>query len=224
MKRSLTLLYIVLLCATTAFDSGDFSQGSPYYTLFKGDVEIGLMNQMHYDAVAIGNHEFDFGIDNLARLIRKLNCPVVCANYDFTGTPCEGLVKPYIILRRKGVKIGVFGLSTILDGLVDHKNYQQTRYLDPVETARRVAKELKEKQKCDLVICISHLGWGITAITDQQMIAGTTGIDLVLGGHSHTFLTKLGYAPNAQGKLIPVDQNGKHAIYVGKMILKLNKK
>lgn len=206
------------------FDSGDFSQGSPYYTLFKGDVEVELMNQMHYDAVAIGNHEFDYGLDNLARLIKKLKCPVVCANYDFTGTPCEGLVRPYIILHRKGIKIGVMGLSTVLDGLVDHKNYQQTRYQDPVEVAQRVSKELKEKKKCDLVICISHLGWGTRTTSDQDVSRGTKYIDLILGGHSHTYLPTLEQVSNAQGRPVYVDQNGKHAIYVGKMSLEMSKK
>src|SRR3712207_941283 len=99
-------------------DSGDFSQGSSYYTLFKGDVEIGLMNQMDYDAVTIGNHEFDFGLENMARIFRMAKFPIVCANYDFTGTVIEGLVKPYITLRRNGVKIGIFGLSPKLEGLV----------------------------------------------------------------------------------------------------------
>ena len=100
------------------FDSGDFSQGSSYYTMFKGDVEIGLMNKMGIDAATIGNHEFDFGVENMARLFKMANFPVVCANYDFAGTPLEGVVKPYVILKRKGVRIGVFGLSPELDGLV----------------------------------------------------------------------------------------------------------
>ena len=101
------------------FDSGDFSQGSPYYTLYKGDVEVGLMNQMGIDAATIGNHEFDFGLENMARVFRQANFPIVCANYDFTGTPVEGLVKPWVVLKRNGVKIGVFGLSPMMDGLVD---------------------------------------------------------------------------------------------------------
>ena len=104
------------------FDSGDFSQGSPYYTLFKGDVEVGLMNRMGYDAGTIGNHEFDFGLENMARVFGKLNFPVVCANYKFSQYGLDKLVKPYIILKRKGLRIGVFGLSPELDGLVDRKN------------------------------------------------------------------------------------------------------
>ena len=201
------------------FDSGDFCQGSPYFSLFKGDVEVGLMNMMHYDAGTIGNHEFDFGLDNMARIFKKLNYPIVCANYDFTGTELAHIVKPYVILKRKGLKIGVFGLSPQLDGLVDVKNYKTTKYLDPVKTAKEMGELLKNKEKCDLVICISHLGWLKRGMSDQKMIAGSRGIDLVLGGHSHTYFKTLRYTKNLDGKEIPVDQNGKHAIYVGKMIL-----
>lgn len=135
------------------FDSGDFSQGSPYYSIFKGDVEIDLMNQMRYDAATIGNHEFDYGMENMARLFRRANFPIVCANYDFTGTPCEGLVKPYVIIKRKGVKIGVFGLAPELDGLVEKKSCAGVRFLNPVEVANRVARELegrKEVRPCGL--------------------------------------------------------------------------
>ncbi len=205
------------------FDSGDFSQGSPYYTMFKGDVEVGLMNQMHYDAVTIGNHEFDFGLENMVRLFKKANFPIVCANYDFKGTELEKLVKPYIILKRNGLKIGVFGLGPKLDGLVVKANYGPLVYNDPVACAQKVINELKAK-KCDLIICISHLGWNIEGVSDEEVIAGTRGIDLVLGGHSHTYLNKLEYVKDLDGKMIGVDQNGKHAIYVGKLVLDMKKK
>ena len=205
------------------FDSGDFSQGSAYYSLFKGDVEVGLMNRMHYDAVAIGNHEFDFGMDNMARLFCMANFPIVCSNYDFTGTPCEGLVKPYVVLKRKGIRIGVFGLSPELNGLVDAKNYGQTKYLDPIETAHKTVEKLRQQEKCDLVILISHLGWQEEGIGDQMLIAQTHGIDLVLGGHSHTYFDTLRYVKNKDGREIPVDQNGKHGIWVGKMNLTMSK-
>lgn len=118
------------------FDSGDFCQGSPYFTLFKGDVEVGLMNLMHYDAGTIGNHEFDFGLDNMIRMFKNLNYPIVCANYDFAGTELKKIVKPYIILKRKGLKIGVFGLAPKLDGLVVKANYGPLKYLDPIEYAQ----------------------------------------------------------------------------------------
>lgn len=205
------------------FDSGDFSQGSPYYTMFKGDVETGLMNRMGYDAGTIGNHEFDYGMDNMARLFRSLNFPIVCANYDFSGTVLEGVVKPYTILKRKGLKIGVFGLCPKLEGLVDGKNYGSIRYLDPVQKATEMVAVLK-REKCDLIICLSHLGWDIGGEDDAYMIERTEGIDLVLGGHSHSYLEQIAYVNNKAGKPVPVDQNGKHALFVGKIKLNIQKK
>lgn len=198
------------------FDSGDFSQGSPYYTLFKGDVESGLMNLMHYDAGTIGNHEFDFGLENMARVFRSLNFPIVCSNYKFHEYDLDRIVKPYVILRRKGIKIGVFGLGPQLDGLVDHKNYRSTEYLDPVTTAQQMADLLRRKG-CQFVICLSHLGWEESGMGDQEVISHTRGIDLVLGGHSHTYFKTLRYVNNLDDKPVPDDQNGKSALFVGKM-------
>lgn len=198
------------------FDSGDFSQGSAYYTLYKGDVESGLMNLMHYDAGTIGNHEFDFGLDNMARVFRRLNFPILCANYDFTGTELDGLVKPYVILKRKGLKIGVFGLCPELDGLVDHKNFEPIRYHDPIAAAREMVQTLRTKH-CDLIICLSHLGWKIEEVSDDDVIVAVEGIDLVLGGHSHSYFRQMQYVKDPAGREVPVDQNGKHAVYVGKI-------
>lgn len=199
------------------FDSGDFSQGSPYYTLYKGDVEVGLMNLMRYDAVAIGNHEFDFGVENMARLFKKADFPIVCANYDFTGTALEGVVKPYVVLKRGGLRIGVFGLSPQLDGLVMAKTCAGVKYNDPVKAANDVAKLLKEREKCDIVVCLSHLGWDIIGIDDTELMRQTRNIDIVLGGHSHSYFNALEYVENLDGRKIPNDQNGKHGIYVGKI-------
>lgn len=207
------------------FDSGDFSQGSPYYTLFKGDVEIGLMNLMGYDAATIGNHEFDFGLENMARLFRMAKFPIVCSNYDFTGTCLEGLVKSYIILKRKGVKIGVFGICPKMEGLVAADNYKGVKYLDPVAKTHEMGEFLKNKEKCDVVVCLSHMGWNIKPdVDDEQIIAGSHDIDLVLGGHSHTYFKDLQWVKNSEGKLVPDDQNGKHAIYVGKIMLTIQNK
>lgn len=207
-------------------DSGDFSQGSPYYTMFKGDVEVGLMNIMGYDAATIGNHEFDFGLENMARIFRLAEFPIVCANYDFTGTPVEGLVKPYITLKRKGLRIGIFGVSPKLKGLVDENKCKGVAYLDPVATADSIATVLREKEKCDLVICLSHLGWMLMPPDpdDQQLIARSHDIDVVLGGHSHTYLQQLQFVDNANGRLIADDQNGKNAIFVGKLTVNMSKK
>ena len=190
------------------FDSGDFCQGSPYYTLFKGDVESGLMNMMHYDA------------GTMARVFKRLNFPIVCANYRFHEYGLDKIVKPYVIIKRNGLKIGVFGLSPRLDGLVDHKNYRSTEYLDPVKTAQETADLLKKKH-CDLVVCISHLGWEEKGMGDQEVISRTRGIDLVLGGHSHTYFRQLRYVDNLDGKPVADDQNGKSGIYIGKMKITL---
>lgn len=205
-------------------DSGDFSQGSPYYTMFKGDVETELMNIMGYDAATIGNHEFDFGLDNMARLFKKVNFPIVCANYDFTGTVVEGLVKPYVVIKRKGVKIGIFGLSPKLEGLVMASTCAGVKYLDPIKTANAVADKLKNEEKCDVVICLSHLGWDEAGLNDMEMMAKTRNIDLVLGGHSHSYFKTLNHVRNLDGKDVPNDQNGKHGIFVGKITLSLEKR
>lgn len=205
------------------FDSGDFSQGSGFYTLFKGEVEVGLMNYMGYDAVTIGNHEFDYGLENMARLFRMANFPIVCSNYDFTGTPCEGLVKDYIILHRNGLKIGVFALGAPMKGLVSNRNCQGVVFLDPAETARKYVDLLRKKEKCDVVICLSHLGWQISEYPDEKFIREIEGCDLVLGGHTHTYMPTLEYAPDKTGKMIPDDQNGKHGVFIGKIVLDFEK-
>ena len=205
------------------FDSGDFSQGSGYYTLFKGEVEVGLMNEMGYDAATIGNHEFDFGLDNMARIFRMAKFPIVCSNYDCTGTVLQDLVKPYIALERKGVKIGVFGLAPALKGLVFDGNCEGITFLDPIETAQKYIDILRKQEKCDLVICLSHLGWYDSEYPDEEFMKGVEGCDLVLGGHTHTYMKELEYAPDKTGKLIPNDQNGKHGAFIGKLVLNLEK-
>ena len=205
------------------FDSGDFSQGSGYYTLFKGEVEVGLMNEMHYDAATIGNHEFDFGMDNMAKLFRMATFPIVCSNYDCRGTVLEGLVKPYIVIKRQGVKIGVFALAPKLKGLVSDNNCKGLAYLDPAETAQKYIDILRKQEKVDIVICLSHLGWEISEYPDEKFIRQIEGCDLVLGGHTHTYMSKLEYTPDKTGKMIPVDQNGKGGVFVGKLVLSLQK-
>lgn len=205
-------------------DSGDFSQGSPYYTLFQGSAEVGLMNQMGYVCSTIGNHEFDFGMENMARIFREANFPILCSNYDFTGTPLEGIVKPYLIVKRKGIKIGIFALDPQLEGLVFEKNYQGVKYLDPIACANKMSRLLKQEKHCDIVILVSHLGWDIQGTDDTEVIAQSKGIDLVLGGHSHTYFQTLQYVKDLDGRKVPVDQNGKNAIWVGKIQLQLDKK
>ena len=205
------------------FDSGDFSQGSTFYTMYKGDVEVGLMNIMGYDAATIGNHEFDFGLDNLARLARQAKFPIICSNCDFTGTPCQDVIKKYCVVVRDGVRIGVFGLTPKIEGLVMKENIAGVKYIDPIQATKEMVSVLRDKERCDIVVCLSHLGWKLAPeyIDDQVLISSTTGIDIVLGGHSHTYMKKMEWVDNAEGKSIPVDQNGKHGAFVGKITLKL---
>ncbi len=204
------------------FDSGDFWQGSAYFTMFKGEVEIGLMNQMGIDASTIGNHEFDFGLENMAEQFKKAKFPILCANYDFTGTVMEGVTKPWIVIKRNGVKIGVFAVCPKMKGLISDKNCVGVKYLDPGKVALETATMLKEQKKCDIVICISHLGWNSNrGEDDQYMIERSRNIDLVLGGHTHTYMPQLEHWNNLDGKPVPVDQNGKSACFVGKMVLDL---
>lgn len=208
------------------FDCGDFSQGSPYYNLFKGEVEIRLMNEMGYDAGTIGNHEFDFGLENMARLFKMADFPIVCANYDVKGTILENVVKPYAILKRNGLKIGVFGLSPKLEGLVQQSNCKSITYLEPNEVANQVAYLLKNEEKCDLVICLSHLGWqpGINnPACDEDLITHTRNIDVVLGGHSHSYFEKPIFYKNLDGKEIPLQQMGKNGLFVGQLKLTFQK-
>ena len=204
------------------FDSGDFCQGSAYFTMFKGDVEVGLMNQMGIDASTIGNHEFDFGLDNMARIFKQATFPILCANYDFTGTVMEGICKPWTIIKRNGVKIGVFAVCPKLKGLVSDKNCPGVKYLDPGQVALEMATMLKEQKKCDVVVCISHLGWNSNrGEDDQYMISRSRNIDLVLGGHTHTYMPTLEYWNNMDGKPVAVDQNGKSGIFVGRVVVDL---
>ncbi len=206
------------------FDCGDFSQGTPYYNMFKGEVEVKLMNEMGYDAGTIGNHEFDFGLDNMARLFRMANFPIVCANYDVRGTVLEGIVKEYVVLRRGGVKIGVFGLGAQLEGLVASENYGGIKYENPITAAQRVVATLRGKERCDVVICLSHLGWRNGMYCDIELIKHTAGIDVVLGGHSHSYFEKPMFYQNTEGKSVPLQQMGKNGAFVGRMVLKLHKK
>lgn len=209
------------------FDCGDFSQGTPYYNMFRGELEVKMMNLMGYDAMTIGNHEFDFGLENMARLFRMAHFPVVCANYEVAGTPLEGLVKPYVVLERQGVRVGVFGLSPRVEGLVQADKCQGIVYRDPIPVAREMARLLRKEEKCDVVICLSHLGLygsGLGDAGDEVLAAQTEGIDLILGGHSHTYLERPSFYENASGQEVPVMHVGKNGAYVGKIKLELESK
>lgn len=203
------------------FDSGDFSQGTPYYNMFRGEVELELMNEMKYDAMTIGNHEFDFGLENMARLFKMAKFPVVCANYDVDATVLKGLVEPYTIIKRDGVKIGVLGLGYPLKGMVQANKCEGVIFKDPVETANAVAAILKNKEKCDVVICLSHLG---IQYDKKELIPNIRNIDVVLGGHSHTFMKTPMLLSDKDGKSVTLMHSGARGVNVGRMDLTLDKK
>jgi 5'-nucleotidase len=204
--------------AVLLFHSGDFVQGTPYFNLFKGQAEIACMNFMKYDAACLGNHEFDYGLDNLADMIKAAEFPVVATNLDFTGTPLEGLTKKYLILHRDGLKIGVIGLTVSPEGLVAKANYQGMTYLDPIQTANETAATLKN-EGCDLVVCLSHLGYFAAEerVGDITLAKESRDIDLILGGHTHTFLRYADERLNLNGTIIVIDQVGDRGIYMGRL-------
>lgn len=206
-------------------DAGDFTQGTPYFNLYHGRVEIDAMNYMGYDAATLGNHEFDNGLDSLAMVLRQAKFPVVCANYDFTGTPVEGLVRPYTIIRKGGLKIGIFGLGCNPQGMISDKNFAPAKYLEPYSVAQKMADTLRA-QRCDVVVCLSHMGTkgkAKTDVCDSVMVACTRGIDVVIGGHTHKFYDDLRVA-NLDGDSIPLCQMGKSGAYLGKIVLSLGDK
>lgn len=200
------------------FDCGDISQGTPYYNKFRGEVEVKMMNEMKYDAMTIGNHEFDFNLNNMEQLFRMADFPVVCANYDVSATVLKDLVKPYVVIERGGVKVGVLGLGCKLEGMVQADKCAGVVYKDPVVTANEVAATLKEKEECDIVICLSHLG---VQEDEELLIPNTRNIDVVLGGHSHTFMKGPKTFLNKDGENVSLMHTGKSGIYVGEMELML---
>lgn len=188
--------------------AGDFSQGTSYFTELHGDLEIDAINALGYDVVTLGNHEFDNGPEELARRLARLDCPVVCANYDFSTFELGKIVKPYAIVEKSGLKIGVFGLLTDILKVVDRSVSDRMPKFDDVEVATRWADYLKNEENCDVVIALTHLGINIDGFDDTELVAATRNIDIVVGGHSHTFLTDIQYEKNLDGKNIPIVQNG----------------
>ena len=201
------------------FHSGDMVQGTPYFNLFGGKVEMAVANQMKMDAACLGNHEFDNGLNFMAQLIRMAKFPFIATNFDFTGTPIDGLTKKYLILKRGGLKIGIIGLTIDPDGLVAKKNYEGVKYLDPLESANQTAAFLKKEKKCDLVICLSHLGYypNEDHFGDITLAKKSRNIDIILGGHSHTFLQQSDRRTNLDGKEVVIQQTGAYGIDVGRV-------
>ncbi|PDS22768.1 bifunctional metallophosphatase/5'-nucleotidase [Flavobacterium branchiophilum] len=204
-------------------DAGDIFQGTPYFNYYGGELEFKLMSMMQYDAATIGNHDFDNGLDGLLAQMPHAKFDFLSANYDFSKTHLDSFVKPYKIFIKNGIKVGVFGLGVALYGLVDKKNYKETVYLDPFEISQDMVKILKHEQHCDLVICLSHLGYQYKnepqKPSDLQLAAASKGIDLIIGGHTHTFLDKPTIVKNAEDKDVIVNQVGCYGLNMGRIDL-----
>ncbi|MFD2555402.1 bifunctional metallophosphatase/5'-nucleotidase [Sphingobacterium tabacisoli] len=208
------------------FDAGDMFQGTPYFNLFDGQVELELMSKLKYDAGTFGNHEFDNGLQGILKHFDKANFPFITSNYDFSETILAGKTKEYLLFERDGVKIGVFALGVNVEGLVDPNGYKGMKYLDPMEVTNRIVPKLKKDLKCDLVICLSHMGYSYKedTISDLKLAANSRDIDLIIGGHTHTFLEKPTEVKNLDGKITLVNQVGFGGASFGRIDFILNSK
>lgn len=206
---------------TLLLDAGDIFQGTPYFNYYGGELEFKLMSMLKYDAATIGNHDFDNGIDGLFKQIPHAKFDFVSANYDFKNTVMDTHVKPYKTFIKEGIKIGVFGLGIELNGLVIKDMYKETKYLDPIEIAQDMSRILKEEEQCDLVICLSHLGYNYKnapqKVSDLKVAKATKDIDLIIGGHTHTFLPKPTIEKNSVGENVLVNQVGCYGLYLGRI-------
>ncbi|MEM5566451.1 metallophosphatase [Psychroserpens sp. AS72] len=206
---------------TLLLDAGDIFQGTPYFNYYGGELEFKLMSMLKYDVATIGNHDFDNSIEGLYAQLPHAKFDFVSANYDFSNTVMDTHVKPYRVIIKDGIKIGIFGLGIELDGLVEKRMYKETVYLDPTESAQEMTRILKEDEKCDLIICLSHLGYNYKnrpeKISDLKLAGITKDIDLIIGGHTHTFLKKPTVVKNSEGKNMLVNQVGCYGINLGKI-------
>lgn len=199
------------------FDAGDFSQGTPYFNFYHGRIEVDAMNRMGYDAITLGNHEFDYGVDTLAVVLKDAQFDVVCANYDVTNSPLENIVKPYTIIKRSNMRIGVFGIGVNPQSLIAERNFYPLKYLDPIAMAQKTADILKLKKRCELVICLSHQG---THLGDIDLAKATKNIDIIIGAHTHKILTDY-YVRNMEGDSVLLAQMGKSGARMGKILVEM---
>jgi len=210
---------------TLLVDAGDVFQGTPYFNFYKGEVEYKSMSLIGYDVVTLGNHDFDNGVDALAAAMKFANFEFVSTNYDVRGTVLETRVKPYAVRTLAGVRVGLFGLGISPDNLITPQNFQGVKYMDPVQMARGVVRLLREQEKCQLVVGMSHLGYYANPknneIGDSQVAAQVSGIDFIASGHTHTFMEKPVLTKNPAGKDTIIFQVGKSGIYVGRVDFKM---
>ena len=200
-------------------DAGDVFQGTPYFNLYGVELEFTIMSQMGYDASTMGNHDFDNSIAGFVKQLPHANFPFLVSNYDFSNTELKGKTQPYKIFRKQGLKIGIFGVCIELEGLVNKKNYLETVYLDPIAKANETASLLKNEEHCDFVICLSHLGYKYkeNKVSDQILAKSTRNIDLIIGGHTHTFMKEPENILNLDGKVTTINQVGFAGINLGRL-------
>ena len=206
--------------STLLLDAGDIFQGTPYFNFFGGEVEFKLMSKLKYDAATIGNHDFDNGIDGLDNQLPNAAFDFIISNYDLKNTILDGKTSPFKIYKKNDVKIGIFGIGIELNGLVDPLLYKETAYLDPIEITQDMGRYLKIEKGCDLVICLSHLGYHYknkNKISDLSLAQQTQNIDLIIGGHTHTFLKKPTITKNINSENMLINQVGKWGINVGRV-------
>lgn len=206
-------------------DAGDMFQGTPYFNLYKGEPEIKAMTMMGYDGATMGNHDFDAGLENFANQLQHAQFPVIISNYDFTHTPMETKYVPYKIFKKGPLKIGVTGVGIEMKGLVPDNLFGETKYLDPIQKANETAAHLKRKEKCDLVICLSHLGYkyGDNKVSDQVLAKQSEYVDIIIGGHTHTFMDKPDTFTNKKGDEVLVNQVGWAGIVLGRIDIEFSK-
>lgn len=205
---------------TLLLDAGDIFQGTPYFNYFGGEIEFKLMSLLKYDAATLGNHDFDNSIEGFHKQLPNASFDFVCANYDFKNTILDTIVKPYKIFFKDGIKIGVFGLGIELLNLVNPNLYKETEYLDPIEITKDITRALKENENCDLIICLSHLGYhyrNSEKVSDLKLAAATKDIDLIIGGHTHTFLAKPTLVKNLNDENVLVNQVGAYGVNLGRV-------
>ena len=206
-------------------DAGDIFQGTPYFNKYKGSLELKIMSSMGYAASTMGNHDFDNGINGFKKVLHHANFPFICSNYEFSDSEMKKKTRKYLVKEIDGIKIGLFGLGIELEGLVGKEYYGDTKYLDPIKTSRYWSNYLKEKEKCDLIICISHLGhkYKSDKISDLKLASISKNIDVIIGGHTHTFLEKAKIINNTENKNVIVNQAGWGALALGRIDLEFSK-
>ena len=204
-------------------DAGDIFQGTPYFNKYKGTLEMKLMSELGYDAATMGNHDFDAGLEGFFMASEHAKFPFLCANYDFSNTILKDKTKPYTIFKKGKYSIGVFGIGIELDGLVPASKFEQTIYLNPIKVANEVASFLK-KEGCDVVICLSHLGFEYQTdkVSDRILAAQTSNIDIILGGHTHTFMEKPTEVNNSEGKPVLINQVGWGGLHLGRIDIEIS--